>query len=513
MTFIGAQFNWWFETLFTRDWTLDREVWPFATRYNPDFSSAGLLVESWEFTGPTTITLHIREGIHWQDKEPVNGREFTAYDVEHHYARQLGNGYGYTEPSVMNSRFMGDYAGATATDRYTVDIEFKAASASNFHSIAYEISCNQIEAPESVEVEGGLTDWEMAVGTGPWLLTYYRDGVSRIYSKNPDYWGFDERHPENQVPYVDTLKVLLVPEESTRIAALRTGQIDLLENITLSKAQAIQKTNPELIVAGRAGAANCVELRCDTEPFTDIKVRTALQMAIDLPTICETYYSGSVEPIPVGLVNPANNVFCYLYDEWSQELKDEYAFNPTRAKELLAEAGYPDGFDTNCVASVTQDTNLLQIVKAYFLDIGVDMEIRTMESAARQSFVSSGKHDQMVQEAAAQTSSPYPNNLKIRGPSPASNYTYHNDATFFAMIDKCAVAATFDELVEYVREADKYAIEQHWSVITSPPIPTYTFSQPYFIGFTGGEFFLGYVSGPEFARCWIDQEIKESMGR
>ena len=71
----------------------------------------------------------------------------------------------------------------------------------------------------------------------------------------------------------------------------------------------------------------------------------------------------------------------FPYEEWPQDLKDEYAYNPTAAKKLLADAGYPNGFKTNVVADTAGDMDLLQIVKSYFAEVGIDMEIRPMESS------------------------------------------------------------------------------------------------------------------------------------
>ena len=79
-------------------------------------------------------------------------------------------------------------------------------------------------------------------------------------------------------------------------------------------------------------------------------------------------------------------------------MKDEYAYNPTAAKKLLADAGYPNGFKTNVVASTAADLDLLQIVKSYFAAVGINMEIRTMDSTSWNASVQTGhKQDQLAQ--------------------------------------------------------------------------------------------------------------------
>ena len=141
---------------------------------------------------------------------------------------------------------------------------------------------------------------------------------------------------------------------------------------------------------------NVIEERNDLKPFNDIRVREALQMAIDLPTIAQTYYYGTTDPSPSTLTSNYMKGWGFPYSQWPQDLKEQYAYNPTAAKQLLAAAGYPNGFNTDFVADNATDLNLLQIVKSYFAAIGVNMDIR-MDSASFSSFVvSNHKQDRWL---------------------------------------------------------------------------------------------------------------------
>ena len=112
-------------------------------------------------------------------------------------------------------------------------------------------------------------------------------GNSATLVKNPNYWGHDEHYPQNQLPYIDTLKILIIPDNAAAIEALRAGKIDALDGLLPSQAKEIKKTNPEILqVAYPAGNAISIDPRNDRAPFNDIRVRKAMQMAIDLPTIC-----------------------------------------------------------------------------------------------------------------------------------------------------------------------------------------------------------------------------------
>ena len=111
-----------------------------------------------------------------------------------------------------------------------------------------------VNAPEAIEQHGDVADWRNLVGTGPFMLTDWVDGSSMTWVKNPDYWGHDEKYPENRLPYIDELVRLIMPDQATRISAMRTGQIDYLAHnsngrfATVDPVESLQRTNPELRV-------------------------------------------------------------------------------------------------------------------------------------------------------------------------------------------------------------------------------------------------------------------------
>ena len=156
---------------------------------------------------------------------------------------------------------------------------------------------NVIGAREAVTLWGGVNDWHHAIGTGPFILTDFVPGSSATMVKNPNYWGYDQRYPQNQLPYVDTVKFLIIPDNATALAAMRTGKIDVLDGISLQDAQSMQKTNPEMLQFSMSIIYCYLDPRNDVAPFNDIRVRKAMQMAIDLPTIAKTFYAGTADRI------------------------------------------------------------------------------------------------------------------------------------------------------------------------------------------------------------------------
>ena len=192
----------------------------------PLFALKGALAESWEQTDATTYVFNIRKGVYWQDKPPMNGRELTAKDVEHSFHRFLGLGSGFTEPSPLASE-LGKlpWESIEATDEYTVVMKLQEPRLRALNLIL-DGNSMFIQPPEVIEQYGDISEWRNLVGTGPFMITDWILGSSVTYTKNPNYWGYDEKYPENRLPYFDEYKLLVTPDVSTILAALRAGKVD-----------------------------------------------------------------------------------------------------------------------------------------------------------------------------------------------------------------------------------------------------------------------------------------------
>lgn len=482
-----------FEGLFMHNWTVDPDVWNFTMEWTPEEYWTGCLAKSWEWKDPQTMIIHIREGVHWQDIEPVKGREFTADDLEYHFDRVLGTGHGFTEPDPWFKGWIAGWEKAEAIDKYTVELKFKNPTGIINHWSLFEPATQYIAAPESVQ--RGIKEWKDCVGTGPWIIKDYVYDVSATLEKNPNYWGIDERHPQNKIPYMDEIRVVHILDEATAIAAIRTGKTDYIDRLGWQSAGNISKTNTELKQAAWPERNFILEFRCDKEPFTDIRVRKALQMSIDRPTIAKSHYGGTVEGKPAGILSPDYKGFVVPYDQWPQATKDEYSYNPEKAKALLVEAGYPKGFSTNVIVMESMDRELIQIIKAYFMDIGVDMEIRVMDFGSAFSLVKAGKHDQMFMWVSMAGVPPL---VAMENDKSTKSFKHHNDLTYDAIIDKFRKSNSIDEAQKYTKEADMYFIQHHWRLEIFPRAD-FIFWQPRFKGYTGQR-----TSAHTWARCWVD---------
>ena len=512
------------ERLFSDNWTVDPAIFDYSLGFRPNDYVAGLLAKSWEFSDPNTFVVHLRQGIHWQNIAPVNGREFTADDVVYHYDRLYGIGDGFTKVASYHT---GDTAYAmlksvTASDKYTV------AFSSTTPNPEYVLEILQaapgafwsIEAPEAVKLWGDLSDWHHAIGTGAFILTDFVSNSSATLTKNPDYWGFDERYPKNKLPYADSIKVLIIPDISTALAGLRTGKIDVLDKNSVQNAQSMKKTNPEILQIGVVlSQAYTVDPRNDVAPFKDIRVRKAMQMAIDLPTIAKSYYSGTADPWPSALTSNYLKGWGFSYDQWPQDLKDEYAYNPTAAKKLLSDAGYPNGFKTNIVADITGDVDLLQVVKSYFASVGIDMTIQTMDTTSWINYVQTGrKQDQLAQKSVGNLGLTFEpiKQLNRFKTTDSTNWEMVNDPVFNDFYNKALAATTVNAFKQVITDANKYVVQQHFTISLLQPT-LFGLYQPWLKGYRGQDRSISGGSGPNMLfyygpRFSIDQNLKKTIG-
>jgi len=508
----------WFEALWNPDWTIDPSTRIFAHMWVPAEYWTGNLAEKWEWPDAKTLVVHLRQGVKWQNKPPVNGREFNADDVIFHFDRMMGTGSGFNSPNPFYAGRFTACEKVTAKDKYTVVFHFvKPNIFINSNAIIAEPILQFFEAKEVYEMGGpvmgseginsALNDWKNQVGTGPFMLVDWVSGTSMTMNKNPDYWAYDERHPQNKLPYLDSVKFLCIPDQATQIAALRSGKVDIVSEIDWQQAQSLEKTNPNLLKETYASPGSLIQLRCDTPPFTDIRVRKALQMALDLPSIAKNFYGGTVSWKPVGLINPDYKGFAIPYDEWPKELQEEYSYNPVKARALLTEAGYPNGFKTNVMAASAgpgANVQLLEVIKSYFADVSVDMEIRTQgDFFAMMQMIMAKKHDQMVAMGLSDDMPPQMGMRMYISIEP-TNGLCQNDSKFDAMVDAVMNASGLDEAKQLARETDMYWLRQHWVVTTFPNVK-YVFWQPWIKGYSGQKPDAWSFSTMGKARIWIEK--------
>jgi peptide/nickel transport system substrate-binding protein len=506
--------NAWMEFLVADDWTLDPSVFSYSVLFRPDQYLVGNLADKWEFSDPSTLVFHIHKGVYWQNIPPANGREFNANDVVFDYQRMYGLGSSMTKSPFWSSVSpMGqDLVSAVATNDYTVVFKWKTPNPEvMLESMEPQTGNSLLVNPEAVKQWGDLSDWHHAIGTGPFLLTDFVSGSSMTLDKNPNYWGHDQRYPQNQLPYINQLKILVIADDATANAAMRTGQIDVLNAVSVETVKDLKNTNPQIALNVNPDyTASSVDMRNDLKPFSDINVRKALQMSINLPELASTYYQGTVPPDPLTLSSYAEKGYGFPYDQWPQSLKDEYAYNVPGAKALLTAAGYPTGFDTDLVAANSLDSSLLQIIQGYFAAINVRMTIRVMDPPTLTQYVRvNHSQDAMSMWTTGSLGFTFEFSFQLGEFSTGaySNDGRVSDSVFDAFQGQALAATTIDQFKQVIKNANERVAEQHYS-ISLLQTNTNTLTQPWVKGYSGQSTAFVDLVGFYCSRFWIDKTTK-----
>lgn len=261
-----------------------------------------------------TWTFKLRQGVKFH-----SGKDFTSADVVYTFKRLLDPAQGFGSTAVL--QFM-DANGIAAPDPYTVTFttpepvaEFPVLISNKFTNI----------------VADGATHDELRLhgdGTGPFMQEQFEPNAPvRILRKNPNYW-------DAGLPKADCIRVTVAQEPVAAVSAIKAGQVDLVLNVDPSVITALQgDPNVELLETGASNSMT-ISMWIDTPPFDDIKVREALKKVVDRQAMLDTVLLGFGElgaDSPVPLPNPAS----YVAEAPAQDIEG--------AKQLLAEAGHPDG--------------------------------------------------------------------------------------------------------------------------------------------------------------------------
>jgi peptide/nickel transport system substrate-binding protein len=469
----------------------------------------GELLEKWETKkNPMQLILHLRKGIMWQEKPGVmKARELVADDVVYALTR-LKNAK-KAIPLYM------DFMGKMETpDKYTVVINMTEWCADWWYRIGWGYY-DGIQAPEQEKAPGGPKKWENACGTGPYMLAEYKEGHSQIYTKNPNYWDSESIGGKKyKLPFTDKVVMQIIKDEATQIASLRTGKIDLMLAMNWKHVDGLKKSNPQLQWARYLYTDNfTVALRMDQKPFNDIRVRRAMNLAINKKEIVDSFFGGNAElhtyPFPPSFAD----VYTPL-DKLPPSVKELYTYNPEKAKKLLAEAGYPNGFTFKANISNAGQTgmDLGAMVVAYLAKIGVNMVLEPLDYPSHLSRMTKKNHSEGYFFSNDQ-GTPFAGLRKnfLTGQTwnphmmsdPYVDKTWQDTVENPKLTDKQALAA--------MKKLSIYIMEQVPCIIL-PTSYVYAAWWPWVKNYYGEQRVGAHRAAPIIARIWIDQELKKKMG-
>ncbi len=323
--------------------------------------NAGLALEpalatSWTVSDDgLTYVFQIRDGVKFH-----NGRAMNAEDVVYSFDRIMDTETG--SPSA--SRFT-EVASLVASGPLEVTFTLSAPFApflSNLPNLT-------VVPSEVVEANDGSLQ-RVAVGTGPFMLKEIVPDTSVLLAANPDYYRPGE-------PKVAEIRYTVIPEASTRAAGMRTGSYHIIPDVDPATAETLKNVRGVELMAVQDLAYTLLGLNVTRAPFDDPRVREAINYAIDREEIVEAVYFGNA--VPGGPLSPG-------LEEWAAPVDDFacYAPNPEKAKELLAEAGYPNGFDADLITfgTIQVVSDAAQVVQAQLAAVGIRFDLNVAEFGA-----------------------------------------------------------------------------------------------------------------------------------
>ena len=237
-----------------------------------------------------------------------------------------------------------------------------------------------------------------------------------------------------------------------------------------------------------------------------------MQMALDLETMNDTYYKGLGGTLPRGVVGRLFPDFMTPFEEWSEELKGYYTYDPEGAERLLDEAGYPRGgdgirFKTAYMHFDRFPVSWTEFMTSYWREIGIEIDILTPNQAEHSARRNSG--DLALSSDACGTEA----DPMIIVPSFLSGTSRSgvHDTQYDAWYEAALNATSIGEQQTVIKQMDMRYIEQHW-MIWGPWAPQYNVAQPWVMGYNGEGIIGGNTTHTVFSRLWIDSQMKEAMG-
>jgi peptide/nickel transport system substrate-binding protein len=308
------------------------------------------LAETWDVAPDgLSYTFKLRQGVKFH-----NGRELKAADVQYSLGR-------VKDPKSPRAYLIEAVKSVDVVNDYTVKLTLDKPFAPLLTNLASALMA--IVPQETVAKNGDLQ--KVADGTGPFILKDYVPGQMIKLERNPSYFVKGQ-------PMLDGIEIKPMPDDTARVTAIRTGEIDLAIQLPAKDISTLKADKSVVLVGGPSTAYDYIGINTTRKPFNDVKVRQAMAYALDRQAIVDTALFGEGTVIKTGPVPPGH--WAYL---------DSAAYQPdlTKAKQLLAEAGYPNGFKATVkVGSAYQSQiAIAQVVQAQLKQVGITIDVKPMD--------------------------------------------------------------------------------------------------------------------------------------
>lgn len=502
------------EALMSGDWArgpagTGETDWQYSLIGNSKLAQ-GLLAESWEIPDNEHVIFHIRPGVHWWNKPPANGREFTAEDAAWNMNQQWSIPNGNFQSFFTKDEWLID---AKATDKYTVELTVPVNS-QGVHFWEDGMRCYMM-LPEAFPNQ---TDWHNVLGTGPYMVSDFVEGSVMSFTRNPDYWQTNPVGPGkgDQLPYLDGMDVFVIPDPYTRLANFRTGKLDTLNGIVWEDWESLMDTMPYKPDYVQTFGANFLpQGREDKDlPFNDLRVRQAMNYAIDKQSIVTDYYKGHADLLGWPYYDtPAYSDLYMPLEEMPADVQELVkGGNVPKAKQLLTDAGFPNGFKTTIYASNSQQSDFLSIIKEQLSQVNIDMEIKQVDPGVFSSMERGRTWEDMWYHSTKQYFlTQYMFEMRPESNDCGSFWSSAETDKVYADIKK--YMAIDDQIWrKELKDVTPYVLQQSFA-IWLPVAYKYNVWQPWIQNYYGASTMANFQPFHAQDYTWIDKAKKTSLGK
>ncbi|MFC7443177.1 ABC transporter substrate-binding protein [Laceyella putida] len=330
------------------------------------------LAESWEVSADAKVwTFKLRKDVKFHDGTPFNA-DAVVYNFERwadkSHPEHKGGDFSYY--GYMFGGYKGDAGhkikSVTAVDEYTVKFELTSPQAPFLQNLA--MSAFGIASPTAVKKDPAAFA-QHPIGTGPFKFKEWKKNDTITLEKNPDFWRKGE-------PKLDKVIFKVIPDNAARFTALKSGDVDIIDGLNPSDVGPAEKDSKLQVFKQVGMNVGYLAFNTEKKPFDNPKVRQAINHAVNKEALIKNFYSGLAKPA----VNPMPDFML----GYNKNVKD-YEFNLDKAKQLLAEAGYPDGFEVEFYAMTAprpympDGKKVAEYIQADLAKIGVKVKIVTYD--------------------------------------------------------------------------------------------------------------------------------------
>ena len=444
------------------------------------------LVEKWEQQGDTTWVLQIHQNVKWQNVPPTNGRPFTAADVKYNIDRISTPG-----PKFPYNDTFKTITDVEVVDDHTVKLTLSRPNVYFLNTLAIPALC--MVPKELVDKSENQSIGLEAVGTGPFILTGYKPDVAAKLERNPDYWKKDE--DGNQLPYLDGFEMVYIVDATAAEAALASGQIQM-GSVAPINVQPFLKAHPDIAdIVYKSANPWMIVMNTKIKPFDDVRVRQAVMYATNRDEYGQLMYRGDWVP----LYGPVPEVF----EDWAVGEAGGSNYDPVKARQLLAEAGYPDGFKTEALESALYIGGAQVGQSQLKKELGIDVSLKSLSLGEWASRVYRGESAIFwYVDQAFTLPSQYIDRRFMTGAS--GNWTFYSNPEVDELVDQHYAQTDPKEAQRLLKEAQRIIIDEAPHVYLVCPVGHFMYYN-YLQNFRSNEAGTGSPASYGLERVWLDK--------